>query len=255
MTRRSEFGSMEISIAVVDDRRIDSEKIQRAIHKWFSENSNHTLKNITCFTNGESILKDFMPGKFQIVFMDIIMNDINGIETSKKLRERDTQLIIIFMTTSSEYAFDAFTLHPFDYIMKPFDTERMNHVLSDAVRFIETPEPYITVRVSRSRYDIMIRDISSVLANDHTVELVMTDGNCLLCSMSFHEFKDMLMSDSRFLECNRGVIINMDCVLSLSKDKNMITMNDGSVYPIRVKERAKIIEKFNQYQFSRIRNI
>ena len=246
---------MEISIAVVDDRRIDSEKIQRVINKWFDENNNHTLKNITCFNNGEAILKDFLPGKFQIVFMDIIMNDMNGIETSRKLRSVDTQLIIIFMTTSSEYAFEAFPVHPFDYIMKPFDIERMNQVLGDAVKFIETPDPYITVRVSRSRYDIRIRIISAVLANDHTVELVMTDGNCLLCGMSFREFENMLMDDARFLECNRGVIINMDCVLSLNKSKNIITMKDGSSYPIRVKERAKIIERFNQYQFSRIRSV
>ena len=247
---------MEINIAVVDDRRTDSEKLQRAIHKWFDENQNlnHTLKNITCFTNGEAILKDFLPGKFQIVFMDIIMNDMNGIETSKKLRELDPQLIIIFITTSSEYAFDAFPLHPFDYIIKPFNCEKICHVLSEVIRVFDAPDPIITVRVSRSRYKIRLKCISEILAHDHTVELVMTDGNCLLCSMAFHEFEEMLRDTPNFLECNRGVILNMDCVLSLNRDKNVITMNDGASYPIRVKDCAKIIERFNQYQFSRIRS-
>ena len=157
---------MEINIAVVDDRRTDSEKLQRAIHKWFDENQNlnHNLKNITCFTNGEAILKDFLPGKFQIVFMDIIMNNMNGIETSKKLRELDPQLIIVFITTSSEYAFDAFPLHPFDYIIKPFNCEKIYHVLSEAIRIFDAPDPAITVRVSRSRYKIRLKCISEVLA-------------------------------------------------------------------------------------------
>lgn len=246
---------MNINIAVVDDRRIDTEKLQRAIHKWFSENNKHTLNHITCFNNGEAILKDFVPEKYNIVFMDIIMNDMDGIETSKKLRELDSQLIIIFITTSSEYAFDAFPLHPFDYIMKPFETDRINRVIAEAVRFIEKPDSIITVRVSRSRYDIRTRSISAIIANDHTVEIVMTEGNSLLCSMAFHEFENILRDDAKFLECNRGVIINMDYVLSISRDKNMIIMNDGSSYPVRVKERAKIIERFNQYQFSRIRSL
>ena len=245
---------MDINIAVVDDRRIDSEKLQRTIQKWFDENHNHTLNNITCFNNGEAILKDFMPGKFHIVFMDIIMNDLNGIETSRKLRELDSQLVIIFTTTSSEYMPDAFPVHPFDYIIKPCDSDRINYVMKEAVRFIEKPDRILTVRVSRSIYDIRTRSISTILARNHCVELIMTNGDTLLCSMAFHEFEDMLEDDARFLECNRGVIINMDCVLSLNRDKSMINMKDGSSYPIKIRKRTKIVEKFNQYQFSRIRN-
>lgn len=246
---------MEFNIAVVDDKRIDSEKLRREIHKWFDENQDHTLNKITCFNNGEAILKDFLPGKFHIVFMDIIMNDLNGIETSRKLRELDSQLAIIFTTTSSEYMPDAFPVHPFDYIIKPVDSDRMNYVMKEAVRFLDKPGHILTVRVSRSTYDIQARSISIVLASDHYVELIMTDGSNLLCSMAFHEFEEMLKDDANFLECNRGVIINMDCVLSLNRDKSVINMKDGSCYPIRIRERAKIIERFNQYQFSRIRNV
>ena len=247
---------MEINIAVVDDRRHDTEKLQRAIHKWFSENHyhDHTLKNITCFSNGEAVLRDFMPGKFNIVFMDIIMDGMNGIETSKKLRELDPQLIIIFITTSSEYAFETFPVHPFDYIMKPFQCERIYQVLSEAIRVIDAPDPIITVRVSRSVYKIRQRSISAVIANDHTVEIVMSNGNSHLCSMAFREFEDMLRDSANFLECNRGVIINMDYVLSLNIEKNTINMKDGMNFPIRYRDRAKIIERFNQYQFSRIRS-
>ena len=247
---------MEINIAVVDDRRHDTEKLQRAIHKWFSENHyhDHTLKNITCFSNGEAVLRDFMPGKFNIVFMDIIMDGMNGIETSKKLRELDPQLIIIFITTSSEYAFETFPVHPFDYIMKPFQCERIYQVLSEAIRVIDAPDPIITVRVSRSVYKIRQRSISAVIANDHTVEIVMSNGNSHLCSMAFREFEDMLRDCANFLERNRGVIINMDYVLSLNIEKNTINMKDGMNFPIRYRDRAKIIERFNQYQFSRIRS-
>lgn len=243
---------MSLNIAVVDDVRLDSEKLQNKIHRWFTENHN-TSRTITCFNNGESLLRVFEPEKFQIVFMDILMKDMNGIETARKLRSRDNKTLLIFTTTSREFAFDAFPLHPFDYIIKPYESGQLAGVLSEAVRFLETPEPVIDVQVSRSTYTLRLRDISVVMSRDHFVEVVLSDGRCILCSMRFCDVEAKLTEDVRFLACNRGVIINMDCVNSLSRDRESFIMVDGTRIPIRVRGRAKIIDDFTQYQIARIR--
>lgn len=242
---------MILQIAVVDDIRLDREKLERGLHKWFAENSR--LGTITSFNDGESLLRAFEPEKFQMVFMDILMNDLNGIETVQKLRARDNKTLIIFTTSSREYAFDAFPLHPFDYIVKPCTQAKMNQVLSEAVNFLEVPEPVIDVRVSRSTYRIKLRDISAVMSRDHYVEIVLSGGKCMMCSMAFREFEAELYEDARFLLCNRGIIINMDHVASLSRDKNLFIMKDSLSIPIKVRSKAKIIEQFTQYQISRIR--
>lgn len=244
---------MEYNIAVVDDARLDSEKLKQRIYDWFSCNNKDFQRTVTCFQNGEKLLRDFEPDKFQMVFMDILMNSMNGIDVAKKLRASDEHVLIIFTTSSNEFAFEAFPVHPFDYILKPYDSGRLSSVLSDAVKFLEAPRPSINVRVSRSTYKIPLRNISSVLSRDHFVEVVMSEGNCLLCSMTFGEIKTMLKDYPQFLECNRGVIINMDFVSSLTKDKDVFIMKDGTYLPIKVRERKKIIDCFNQYQFLRIR--
>ena len=244
---------MKYNIAVVDDVRLDGELLQRGIQKWFTENAINSSRTVTCFSDCETFLKDLEPQKFQIIFMDILMDSMNGIEAAKKIRDFDNHSLIVFTTASNEFAFEAFPLHPFDYILKPCNSERINYVMSEAIKFFERPDEFITVRVARSRYEIPISKISAIRADGHFVELVMTMGNSLLCSMKFSEFEELLKDDPRFLTCNRGVIINMDNVLSLSRDKLSFIMKDNSYYPIKIRKRTKILEKFTQYQISRLR--
>lgn len=241
-----------MNIAVVDDTRLDSEKLARGIHQWFTENRN-TPRSVTCFRDGESLLRDFEPGKFSMVFMDILMKEMNGIQTAERIREADTHALIIFTTTSREYAFEAFPLHPFDYVIKPCDPVRLGRVLSEAVRVLEAPDPVLNVKVSRSTYALPLRTISAVLSRDHFVEVVMSDGRCLLCSMKFGEVEAELSKHPRFLFCNRGLAVNMDCVASITRDRDAFIMNDGESYPVRARGRKEILEIFTQYQIARIR--
>ena len=243
---------MDFNIAVVDDHRLDSEKLQRGIHRWFTDHHN-SPRTVTCFSDGEALLRVWEPEKFQIVFMDIIMDRLNGIQTAQIIRASDAKALLIFTTASREYAFDAFPLHAFDYIIKPCNPDKLAQVLSEAIRVIEAPEPVLAVRVSRSVYKIKLRDISALLSRDHFVEVVLSDGRCVLCSMSFGEAVIGLEGDPRFLECHRGVIINMDCVASLNREKDAFIMNDGSHYAIRYRGRAKLLEAFTQYQIARMR--
>ena len=75
----------------------------------------------------------------------------------------------------------------------------------------------------------------------------------MLCSMKFSEAEEALMKDSRFLLCARGVIINMDCVSSLSRDKSSVIMSDGTYYALRVKSRNELVKTFTQYKILRMR--
>ena len=243
---------MNLSIAVVDDIRLDREKLQQGIYKYFSDKDSIS-RTVACFAGGESLLKVYEPEKFQIVFMDILMNDLSGIQTAQKLRAADNKTLLVFTTTSSDYAFDAFPLHPFDYIIKPCTQDKLGRVLNEAVNFLETPEPAIDIHVSRSTYKVRIRDISAVMSRDHFVEVVLADGRCILCSMKFRDIEETLSKYPCFLLCNREIIINMDCAASLSRNREVFIMKDGTNIPIRIRGRTKVIDDFTQYQISRIR--
>lgn len=147
---------MELNIAVVDDTLSDVFRLKSFVESWFAA-SEHKLTVIMTFTSGEEMLKNFEPKKFQIVFMDIIMKEINGVETAKILRDYDTELLIVFTTTSREYAFDAFPVHPFDYVLKPYSKKDVDKVLNEALRVLTANDPAITIKAAHTEYTIPLR--------------------------------------------------------------------------------------------------
>lgn len=242
---------MDLNIAIVDDTLSDIIRLENFVRNWFYE-SEHKLVGISSYVNGEEILGNFEPKMFHIVFMDIIMGDINGVETARQLRLEDTELLIVFMTTSQEYMFKTFPTHPFDYVMKPYGKKEVEKVLNEAVRVLTADDPTVTIRVPHSECTIPMRLISSVVSNrNHTVEINLTDGNCVLSTMTFKEVEKLFAEDSRFLLCNRGVILNMSQISA--QEKGVFVMKDGTRYPLRIKGQSKIAEAFSQYLINSMR--
>ena len=240
---------MKWTIAITDDLEMDRSRLEKDVSKWFAKQGLEA--EVFCYESGPAMLADFAPDKFQLAFLDIRMDDMTGIQLADQLRSLDASLLICFLTTSREYAFDAFPLHPFDYLIKPYKEEQLNHVLAEALRALSGTEPEISVRVSRGEYQVPYSHIVSVVSQGHAVTFKLSNGPELRSSMNFSEVERLLTADERFLLCNRGILINMDHVSSMSDD--LFTMTDGSVYGMRTKGRGDLIKQFSQYQILRMR--
>lgn len=117
-----------MKIAIVDDNEDDRKRLQEEITK-ICDNKSRKDFEITEFFSGEDFInlieKNENKKYFDIVFLDIYMNGITGIETAKKLRETDNQSKIIFITTSNEFASESYEVKAHDYLIKPFNKARM----------------------------------------------------------------------------------------------------------------------------------
>ena len=97
-----------------------------------------------------------------------------------------------------------------------------------------------------------MRLISSVVSSrEHTVEINLTDGKCIRSIMTFREIEKLFAEDSRFLLCNRGIIVNMSQISA--QEKGVFIMKNGTRYPIRVNGQSKVTEAFSQYLISNMR--
>ena len=241
---------MKINIAIVDDLQTDNERLYFDICSWHCPDG-VTLGSILRCQSGTAMLEQFEPGNIHIIFMDICMDELNGIETASRIREMDTSVMIVFITTSREFAFDAFPVHPFDYIIKPYKRSQLIDVLNEAARVLVTEDPEIPVRVLRTQHSLLVGKISAAISRGHTVEFILSEGQSIISNMTFAEVEELLAAQQRFLMCNRGLIINMDHVEST--DSEVFRMKDGQDYPIRIRGRAKVLSDFSRYQFSRMR--
>lgn len=170
--------------------------------------------------------------KHDLVFLDILMDGMNGVETARRLRKRDISCLIVFLTTSREFAWEAFPVHPFDYLIKPVDVEKLDRVLAEAERVLRRGERMLSVKVGRQTRAFPVSALRYAYARDHFLYITLTDGQELKCYMTFAEALAMLSAEPRFLVCNRGVLINMDEVRAF--DGECFAMKDGQTFPVRL---------------------
>lgn len=121
-----------MNIAICDDEITIREQIKNLIEK---QELNYTLK---IFSSGQELIEAKL--QFDIIFLDIQMEGINGIEAARKLRERGEEAILIFITGLKEYVFDAFDVSAFHYLLKPVEEEKFHRVFYRALEELKKRE-------------------------------------------------------------------------------------------------------------------
>ena len=238
--------AMNIRIAIVDDQAQTRELLRQDLLVRVPDGA-----SIACFDGGEAFLSGFTPGDDALVFLDICMEGMNGIEVAQRVRKRSARCLIVFLTSSKEYAFDAFPIHPFDYLVKPYSAARLDHVLSGAIRLMEESEQLVEIHLPRQTIRLPHGQIVAVTSHGHALDIFTVSGACLKSSQTFAELEAALRGDERFLPCNRGVLVNMDEALKLDGDSILLT--DGLRFPLRQRNRLDLVNRFSEYQIKRMK--
>lgn len=239
---------MRLHCAIVEDIAEEAQLLARTLDAVVCAGC--TISSVL-FSSGEAFLESCQAGQtFDVVFLDVCMPGINGIETARRLRENVYSSLLVFVTSSEEYVWEAFPLHPFDYLRKPYDAVRIARLLEDVVRTLQRTEPELEVRVARQQIHIPYDKIQYALAQNHCVS-VMTDVGEYRASATFSQLSALLCQQPQFLLCNRGVIVNMDRVMRFENDA--IQMLNGTSFPLRQKDKKRLMVEFTQYQFRHMR--
>lgn len=238
-----------MKLAIVEDEKEDKTLLVEMAGRWAKEQE--CSLDITSYNCGESFLTEYIPGMFDLIFMDIFMSGMNGIETVKQLRQKDNQALIVFLTSSEEYIFHATPLHIFDYVQKPYSYHRLSCVLNELVKVLPGLTKKIEFACGTKNVALEICHILYIVANNNDTIFTMSN-DVRKYRIFFSKIADLL-EDQRFLTCTRGVILNMDYIQLQERD--VFVMSDGRQFPIRRNGRKQIIEAYEHYQFFKLDNI
>lgn len=195
-------------IAIVDD--IESER--KELHKRINAQLLHHTLNAQIFEyeNGETFLIDAGKERFDLAFLDIYMNGINGVETAAKLRTFDQECILIFTTTSTDHALDGFRVRALHYLVKPYSDDELDNLFCEIIERLPTPEKHLDVRIVGGTARLRFCEIMYAQHFRHQIHIHTSDGNTTVTRQTFRDFTAELEGDERFFLCNRGVIINLE---------------------------------------------
>lgn len=175
-----------------------------------------------------SAVTEFTKYRPEVVFVDIDLNGESGIECAKVMSALEPQLKIIFATAHSEYMANAFELYAFDYIVKPFDVERVARTLSK-IRAAsgspsveaETAKPALATDDTgkllirgRERMDFIATDDIIYIERSESQTEIVTAGETFRTSASLGELEQRLPS-ARFMRCHKSYIINIDRIVKI----------------------------------------
>ena len=243
-------GGVCLKIALVDDEQMYLEEIARICRK-FGEENNLNIE-ISTFSDGESFLSDLDHNCDSVVFMDIYMNGISGVSAARSLRGHDSGCFLIFLTSSPDHMPEAFSCHAFEYITKPFTTQRVTEVLRDVLKAMPPESKYMDFYSDKKTVRILFDELISVVTDAHYLDVETVDSRALHCRMTMAQFMEQASNDPRFILINKGIAVNADHIISL--EDNCCLLDNGTQLPIRVRNRLKIEQTVQNYNIDKIRS-
>lgn len=203
------------------------------------------------FASGEEFLDHFEAHSYDLVFLDIYMDGISGMEVAEEIRKTDHAVLLIFLTTSQEHMGQAFSAHAFDYLEKPADQERISRCLQDALKLIPDKEQYFSFSIKNTEIRLAYADVVCLYADNHCTKVYDASGTEYTPRMYFSTLSSKLMHDERFLQLSRGILCNMDHILELTKRD--CTLTGGLTVPITLRNANQLKQKWRDYEFVKIR--
>lgn len=234
-------------IAIVDD--ILSER--KELHNRISGQIFHYALNAQIFEyeKGETFLANAENEHFDLVFLDIFMNGISGIETAYKLRTFDKDCILVFTTISTDYALDGFRVRAFQYLVKPYSNEELDNLFDEIIKKFPAPDKYLDVRITGGTTRVRFCEIVYAEHFKHQIHIHLSNGNTTITRKTFKDFTIELGDDERFFLCNRGVIINLE----YAEDFNgtAFILKDGVTIPVSRDTTKSARVAFGDFLFKR----
>lgn len=234
-------------VAVVDDEQQEQERLKEYLTRFANENDTHL--EVDLFHSGDALLQDYRL-IYDVLFLDVEMPHINGIDAARRIREKDENVTIFFVTNMAQYAVDAFEVQAADYLLKPVKYPDFSMKFRRALKRIarrtvremrlETVEGERTVKIS---------DILYVKALEHYVVYHVQSGAeiplRLMVRGNMAE-QEALLRPYTFYRTHKSYIVNLTWIEMIQGNKVTVQKIELPVGRTYKKELMSAWLKFGQ---------
>jgi len=223
-----------IHTAICDDYPAQLKILTALLNKYLKERPGTEMK-YDCFSSGVELLKSMAAGNiYNLLLLDIIMPEINGIELAGRVREYNENAAMIFLTVSRDHALEAYGVSAVQYILKPVKLHTLFPILDDVLPTLaQKKERYFLLSAQDSEIKIPYSSILSVELNHRRLKIYLENGKVLFSKYirkTFLETVTPLLQDERFIRPHKSFIINVEKAEELTK--NEFIMKNDIVVPV-----------------------
>lgn len=235
-------------IVVCDDEMGVRHTLQKFLERYAQEHQEEF--DILSFSSANELLKDY-PKETDLLFLDIRMDGINGMAAAREIRQFDSQVCIIFITTMYQYAIEGYAVRAFGFVKKPVSYSEFSHELGCAlvqIRGTREKETLITVKDGATVHRLAISRIMYLEVRNHSVQISM-DGMVLDVRGQMNQFEEQLAGYG-FFRPHASFLVNSDYISSI--DNNTIFLKSGDEIPLSQHRKKSFINALSEYIGARI---
>ena len=219
-------------IAIVEDEAAVREQLAGYVQRYTRQYG--TQFEVTMFTDGVEILEDYRP-VYDIIFLDVEMLHLDGMETARRIRELDSDVLLIFITNMAQYAIKGYAVGALDYVLKPVPYFAFSQQLQKAVnQLAKRTRHYLAVPVDGGMRRLDAATIYYIESEGHRVHFYTEDGD--FSAPGALKALEEKLAGRLFARCNSGYLVNLAQVSGVQQ--NTVQVGPHELQISRPKRRA-----------------
>lgn len=233
-----------MKIAICDDEIDFGQELRTLLTRW-AVNNDLSL-TLYQYTNGDDLLTALQTTSVDLIFLDIIMPLLNGIDTARELRNAGITVPIIFLTYSREFALESYEVKALNYLLKPINNHRLFSVMDEFLNDFEASAETFTAHTADGFCKITLNDVDYLEAQNKQVLVCLSNGTTLKIRELFAKCEGVFTPAKGFFKCHRSYIVNLSHIKQFTK--TLVTTGISSV-PISRNNYSAFKDAYFSYMF------
>ena len=223
-----------LNIAICDDEKLWLENTAELLNEYYRKHDDIAAK-IHTFQSAYDLLESVDEGVgFDLYILDVMMPEMTGIQVGAKLRAAEKRGLIIYLTTSKDFALDAYSVQPFHYLIKPVEKDSLFAVLDKATAILKDRHTKaISVKTKEGTKQLLFDSIVYVEFADRCCHFYLQDGAVVIGNQlhsSFSESMSPLLKNDRFCRCGASFVLNLFYISAIEKELVRFRNSDKTLY-------------------------
>jgi DNA-binding LytR/AlgR family response regulator len=240
-----------LKIAICDDDSQDLLRIASLVEAY--RNARKEELTYISFQSATELLSSVDVGDYDVLLLDVLMPGVNGMQAAREIRERNSRVEFVFLTSSPEYAVESYSVRAHYYLLKPASEEKLFPILDKLADNFKRPEDTLRIKTQTRVFSLPYAKIEYLEVNAKKLYFYLTDGGVREAPGSLADFEQALQKRPGFIKVHRSYLVNLQWVQELRQSE--IVTASGRRVPVSRMAYPHVRTAFTQILFAEAKEL